>query len=163
MDARRVTRPNWGEPRGNGQSKTWEDGVLELNNSAIAFNSVQARDVSFKAQVQFFPQGNHIALIVRGEHGKGGIHALIDVTEDGRNTFVALLNTNASKVLPRKQGFVEFMVTAVGDKVTVSLDGEEVLTHTERDILRSGHLECSAVDARGRFKDMQVKILDAAP
>jgi hypothetical protein len=35
-----------------------------------------------------------------------------------------------------------------------------VLTHTERNILRSGHLEVSAVDARGRFKEMQVKILD---
>ncbi len=149
----------WGEPRGNGESRTWEDGVLELNNSAIAFNSVQARDVSFKAQVQFFPQGNHVALIVRGERGKGGIHALLDTTDDGR-TYVGLLNTKSFKVLPRKQGFVEFMVTAIGDQVTISLDGETVVTHTELNILRKGHLELSAVDARGRFKDIQVKILD---
>jgi hypothetical protein len=147
----------WGKPRRNVRNKTWENGVLSLDNGAVAFNAIQARDVSFRAQVNFI-EGNNMALVVRSHHGEGGIYALFDKLDNGK-MYIAVLDSKDSKVVNLKGPFFEFRVTAIGDQVTIQVNGDTVVEH-RTNLLRVGHIEATAYDARGMFKDLEVKILD---
>jgi hypothetical protein len=147
----------------NNQRKTeqekWQNGVLTLENRAIAFNSMQAKNVIFQAQVRFI-EGNNMRLTVRGIHGgRAGIDAVFNKLDDGR-TFVAISDTKSAKALGRHNGFFELRLTAIGEKVTMHVNGEKVLEHRETKSLGPGHVGISAWDARGMFKDIKVKILD---
>jgi serine/threonine protein kinase len=153
-----TTSWDWGKPLKNAENKKWENGVLSIDNAAIAFNSIQARDVSFRAQVKFI-EGNNMALVVRSKHGKGGIYALFDKLDNGK-MYIAILKTKNSKVVDLKGGFFEFRVTAIGNRVTIQVNGETVVEHYESEKLNVGHVEVTAYNARGMFKDIEVKILD---
>jgi serine/threonine protein kinase len=155
------TNWKWTNNKRKTHQMDWEDGILRMENHAIAFNSIQARNVSFRAQVKFI-EGNNMALIVRGIHGgKAGVYALFDRLDDGSGRmFIALLDTESSKVIPAKNDFFEFRVNAIDDLITVQVNGETVLEHRETRSLNAGHVSLTAYDSSGVFKDIEVKILD---
>lgn len=157
LDADTPDTTSWIWKKNNrADQRNWENGILTLENRAIAFNGIQAKDVSFRAKVKFI-EGNNCALIIRGKHGGGGLYALFD--RDGGKTLVAFLNTKSSAWLNLKDDFFQMCVTAVGDEATIQVNGATVVRHRTT-YLEPGHVSITAFDARGLFKDLEVKILD---
>ena len=98
-----------------------------------------------------------MALIVRS-NGRDGIYAMFQKFQG--KIAVALLNKTDHKFAKPKGNFFEFCVNAVGNQVTVQVDGETLIEYRETELLQTGHVEITAYDAKGMFKEMEVKILD---
>jgi serine/threonine protein kinase len=145
----------WEKPKRKSEQIKWENGALTLENRCIAFNSIQAKDISFRARVKFI-QGNNMALVVRSKHGRGGIYAMFHPFQD--KMAIAVLNKVDHKFIKPKGEFFELRVTAIGNQVTVQADGETLIEYQETELLNVGHVELTAYDAHGVFKDIEVMI-----
>ncbi len=144
-----ATSWNWGKPLKNAQNKLWTNNTLVLDNAAVAYNHIQARDVSFKARVKFL-EGNNMALVVRGKHGTGGLYALFD-RPNRDQLYVAFLDTSYSTTLKASDEF-EFEVTAIGNHATIKVDGKRVVEYPDVKIMRAGHVETTAYNAAGHVR-----------
>jgi hypothetical protein len=147
----------WDKPKRKTEQLKWDAGALTLENRGYAFNSIQARDLSFRAQVKFI-EGNNMALIVRNKRGGGGIYVMFHPFKD--QMAIAILNRVDHKFINRPADFFELRVTAIGSQVTVQANGQTLIEHTLKEPPEVGHVELTAYDARGVFKDIEVRILD---
>jgi hypothetical protein len=136
----------------------------------MAFNSVQARDISIRAQVKFI-EGQNALLGVRGLQGDGGYS--VGCTRDRNGTFVFFLGLMDGKgkegrwrdlrSVRRKdvyRDFFELRLTAVSDQFTVHVNGEKLLEARDSTKLRVGEPGIGTTRGRAMFKEIEVKILD---
>jgi hypothetical protein len=157
----------WGPTLRNPQYKTFEKGVLSMDNGTVNFSdSIRARDISIRAQFKFI-EGQNMGLTVRmtDDPGKGGYYAWCARAPDGTLT-VGLMgppNLKGSTLVQRKgipDDFFEFKLTAVDDLVTVHVNGDKVIEVRDRQLLHVGYPALNAWKSRGLIKDVEVKILD---
>jgi hypothetical protein len=149
---------DWTNNKRTTHQEKWDNGVLTLENRAISFNSIQAQDISFRAKVKFI-EGNNCALTIRSKQGGAAdLYALFS-KKPGNKLYVAFLNTNASATVNVPNDFVLFEVTAIGDQATIQVNGVTAVRYRVKS-LQSGPISITAYDARGLFKDLEVKILD---
>ena len=158
------------------QKMKFENGILELNHTKMLFPKVSARDVILRAQVRKV-FGQNVAFGVRcgAEGGFGAFFAGSDYGGDffgiGKlgNPFEMAEASRWTDLADSHVGrkfepdrFVEMAFAAIGDTLTLYVDGHNVMT-VENNELASGCLRLSAFKGKSLFKEVEYQILDSTP
>jgi serine/threonine protein kinase len=144
------------------------DGTLELNNTHLDFHEINARDIIVRARVRKV-SGQNLGMNVR-QNGLAACGAWFNGAADGGNYYgigIHLppwqpLGTGhfGLKVLPEQ--FVDMAYAAIGDTVTLYVDGKKALTAKNNDVVR-GHIRFGALRGKSLFRQIQYQILDPVP
>jgi len=124
---------------------------------------VSAADVAIRGRVKKLPGatsgGNNAGLKIRCLEGQyyAGILVRNDQFEIGAGNPWRVLK--AMKVPPVQDGFVEMEFAAVGNTLTLTVNGQVLLTVEDQSIRRKEELGVSVFQCDGVFEDLQYKIL----
>lgn len=155
------------------QKMRFQNGILELDNTRMEFPEINARDVILRAQVRKVSGQNLGIHLRRGAGNFGAFFAGADQLEGdyfgiGKNAsgqtakgWSDLANTHIGRKFQPDQ-FVEMAFAAIGDTLTLYVDGTKVLTVKNSEVA-SGMVGLGAHKGKSLFKDVEYQILDPVP
>jgi hypothetical protein len=159
------------------QEMKFQNGILELDHTRMLFPKINVRDVILRARVRRV-SGHNVSIGLRC--GAVGFLAAffdgIDISEGDRfgigrklggtygdgdaSTWKDLAVLHIGRKIQPDQ-FVEMAFAAIGDTLTLYVDGARVITVKNNEFaFASGYIGIAAKNARGLFKDVECQILD---
>jgi hypothetical protein len=139
---------------------TWRNGVIEINSTGLNQKDLIARDAVIRARATKLP-GQNISLgLRRRENGaiaawfNGGRWFGISRNVNGRWSDVKHGNSKRNI-----EGEFEFKFSVIGDKLSVWANGELVLEARDS-TQRDGWPSIGVTKGRGRFRNVEVQVLD---
>ncbi len=140
----------------------FSDGVVELDSVYMHYTPVVAKDMVIRAKVKQL-DGDHLALYVRRNGSdalysasfKGGNHFAIEKLVAGQDwREIKAVNTGRPY-----NDFFEMEFAAIGDTLTLSVDGQEIIRLLDQSI-SSGTFGIGAWSGRAQFSQVEVRVLD---
>ncbi len=146
-------------------------GVLELNDGRADIRSVRAKDMILRARVKrpaFKPFTNVMLWLRRPGVGTDGYGAYFNGGTwfgVGKRVGDRWTDLKAAHSLKPCDDFFEFAFAAVGDKLTVYVNGKLLIETRDTSFPGAGLPSLSSFQCLGQFKDVEVQVLDppAAP
>ncbi len=162
------------------QKMKFQNGILELDNTRMLFPKINARDVILRARVRKV-SGLNVSIGLRCGAGRflAAFFSGTDILEgdwfgigrkiggtwgDGDySTYKDLAALHIGRKIQPDE-FVEMAFAAIGDKLTLYVDGTKVTTVKNNEFaFASGFINIAALHGRGLFKDVECQILDSVP
>jgi serine/threonine protein kinase len=146
----------WDSQNKNRVYKTYQDGVLTLDNGGVDFPGFKSKNLIMRAQLKFIGGSGNMGLQVRGHYAfvrKENNVAHFGIGSTQKNgQFRNLAAFRRNDIYP---DFFEMEFAAIDDKLTVKINGDKVLeTRPITDDPGSG---LNAFGAKGMFKNVQVR------
>jgi hypothetical protein len=157
----------------------FQNGILELDDTRMEFPKINARDVILRAQVRKV-SGQNVGIGLRLRAPGGGYAAFFNGTDisagdwfgigrkfggtwgDGdASTWKDLAALHIGRKI-QPDLFVEMAFAAIGDTLTLYVDGTKVIT-VKNNEAASGFIAIGARNGRGLYKDVECQILDPVP
>ena len=150
------------------QKMRFRNGILELDSTKMEFPKINARDVIIRAKVRKV-SGQNLGIRLRcGSQHYGAWFAGHDQLGGdffgigkAAKPWVDLTTAHIGRKF-RPGEFVEMAFAAIGDTLTLYIDGTKTVTVTNND-LASGFVSFSALKGKGLFKDVEYQSLDPVP
>ena len=149
----------------------FQNGVLELDRAELKSSGIDARDVIVRADVRE-TQGENVNLWLRvfgpDQNPKSCIacyncesNGLVEIGKWENNSWVSIKSVQIDRKIPQDQ-FVSMAFSAIGNTLTVYIDGTRVLACQTTNDDRGG-IRLGAFKGKHLFKNAEYQILDSVP